>query len=172
MFRKLRWNNNINERRSEDKMVGKFKNLFGPPEKLIVGFGDWGERNTNMKFKEPSKGKGMRKLLQRHGYNVFLVDEYNSSQMCSNGCGILKQIYKSDIINDENLDNARQNPIHKLLRCEICCNFWNRNVNACLNIHDVVDNVLKKIERPKLLQRKKCNEDDLNIEQINKISLV
>ena len=37
-----------------------------------------------MKFHEPTKGKGMRKLFRKAGYQVYLVDEYHTSCQCYN----------------------------------------------------------------------------------------
>ena len=40
-------------------MVNNFKRIFGNEEEVIVCFGDY-EQKKDMKFKEPTKGKGMR----------------------------------------------------------------------------------------------------------------
>ena len=34
-----------------------------------------------MKFSPPTKGIGMRKVLRKRGYDVFLVNEYNTSKI-------------------------------------------------------------------------------------------
>ncbi|KAH9254846.1 hypothetical protein BASA81_007096 [Batrachochytrium salamandrivorans] len=47
-------------------------------------WGDWG-RGSQMKFLEPTKGVGMRKLFSRAGYEVVLVDEFRTSCTCF-GC--------------------------------------------------------------------------------------
>ena len=77
MFRKLKWYSFINKQRSESNMIERFKEIFGPPEKVIVCIGDYD--NRNMKYQEPTKGKSMRKLFRNAGYNTFLVNEYNTS---------------------------------------------------------------------------------------------
>tara|TARA_B110000037_G_scaffold171844_1_gene195156 strand:- start:1496 stop:1726 length:231 start_codon:yes stop_codon:yes gene_type:complete len=36
-----------------------------------------------MKFKEPTKGKGMRTLFRKAGFQTYLVDEFRTSCRCS-----------------------------------------------------------------------------------------
>ena len=36
---------------------------------------DW-EQRKQMKYKEPTLGKGIRTLFRKNNYNVFLVDEF------------------------------------------------------------------------------------------------
>ncbi|KAH9256522.1 hypothetical protein BASA81_005437 [Batrachochytrium salamandrivorans] len=50
----------------------------------VLGWGDW-SRGSQMKFLEPTKGVGMRKLFSRAGYEVVLVDEFRTSCTCF-GC--------------------------------------------------------------------------------------
>ena len=57
-----------------------FQKKFGKAENTIVCIGDW-EQKKHMKFSPPTKGIGMRKVLRKRGYNVFLVNEYNTSKM-------------------------------------------------------------------------------------------
>ena len=46
-----------------------------------------------MKFKEPSKGKGMRTSFRRAGFQTYLVDEFRTSGMCSKcEVGICKKV--------------------------------------------------------------------------------
>lgn len=80
VYRKLKWNAKINKQRSEAKMINNFKNIFGDPSKVLIGIGDF-EQKRQMKYKEPTKGKSFRKLFRKAGYNLFLVNEYNTSKM-------------------------------------------------------------------------------------------
>ena len=43
-------------------------------------------QKQHMKYKEPTKGKGIRKLFRENDYKVYLVDEYRTSCMCSKCC--------------------------------------------------------------------------------------
>ena len=51
---------------------------------MVLAWGDW-SRGSQMKFLEPTKGVGMRRLFQRAGYEVLLVDEFRTSCTCF-GC--------------------------------------------------------------------------------------
>ena len=43
-------------------MINNFKRIFGDDKEVVFCFGDY-EQKQHMKFKEPTKGKGMRTLL-------------------------------------------------------------------------------------------------------------
>ena len=60
-----------------------FADTFGGPDEVIVGIGDW-DQHHQMKYKEPTLGIGMRSLLRKNKYNVYLVDEFRTSCKCSN----------------------------------------------------------------------------------------
>ncbi len=79
MHRYLKWSSKINRRRTDDKLINRFKEKFGGPEKVILLYGD--QAQHGMRFKEPTKGKSMRRLFKRHGYKVYLVDEFRTSMM-------------------------------------------------------------------------------------------
>jgi hypothetical protein len=64
-------------------MVRNFKKAFGNPEEVVICIGDWKQRKQ-MKFKEPTLGKGIRTLFRKNNYKVFLVDEFRTSCKCSN----------------------------------------------------------------------------------------
>lgn len=138
LFRKLRWNACINKRRSEDNMVNNFhKKLISnniPSNKVVLLYGDYSESKC-MKNNEPSKGKSMRRLFRNHGYNVYLVNEYNTS--------------KKNFINGQDTETFRtrlnksnnMQEVHGLLRSENIPNdnsrthiLLNRDYNGSMNI--------------------------------------
>ena len=84
VYRKLKWRAFVNRQRSEDSMVNRFRKKFGGKDEVTLAWGDWSSR-SHMKFHEPTKGIGMRKLFRRAGYEVLLVDEYRTSCRCY-GC--------------------------------------------------------------------------------------
>jgi hypothetical protein len=150
IFRKLKLNTYINKKKHEQKMINKFKKIFGSQEDVIIAFGDW-EQKQHMKYKEPTKGKGIRKLFRENGYRVYLVDEYKTSCMCSKCCeGRCEKFIK------------RKNPkpykkgdilVHGALICKKCNAVRNRDVNGATNIFRIVKNIIEKQERPKYLCR-------------------
>ena len=150
IFRKLKLNAYINKKKNEQKMINKFKKVFGSQEDVIIAFGDW-EQKQHMKYKEPTKGKGIRKLFRESGYKVYLVDEYRTSCMCSKCC----EGKCEKFITRENPKPYKKGKIlvHGALICKKCNAVWNRDVNGATNIFRIVKNIIDKRERPKYLCR-------------------
>ena len=150
IFRKLKLNAYINNKKNEQKMINKFKKVFGSQEDVIIAFGDW-EQKQHMKYKEPTKGKGIRKLFRESGYKVYLVDEYRTSCMCSKCC---EGKCEKFIIRKNPKPYKKANIlVHGALICKKCNAVWNRDVNGATNIFRIVKNIIDKRERPKYLCR-------------------
>jgi hypothetical protein len=150
IFRKLKLNAYINKKKNEQKMINKFKKVFGSQEDVIIAFGDW-EQKQHMKYKEPTKGKGIRKLFRESGYKVYLVDEYRTSCMCSKCC---EGKCEKFIIRKNPKPYKKANIlVHGALICKKCNAVWNRDVNGATNIFRIVKNIIDKKERPKYLCR-------------------
>ena len=81
VYRKLKWYIYINTQKSESKMVKNFENKFGPPEETIIIFGDY-DKIGHIKGKEPFVTKRLRKILRNAGYEVYLINEFNTSKLC------------------------------------------------------------------------------------------
>lgn len=158
IFRKLKLNGYINRKKNEQKMINNFKKIFGKPNDVIICAGDF-EQKQHMKYKEPVKGKGIRKIFRDNGYKLYLVDEFRTSCMCS-------------ICKDENgrceKFITRKNPkpyksgnilIHGALSCKNCSAVWNRDVNSATNIYRIAKNAINEIERPKYLCKEKKDEN-------------
>ena len=169
IFRKLRLNGYINKKKHEQKMINNFKKIFGKPEEVIITIGDW-EQKKQMKYKEPTKGIGMRKLFRQNNYKVYLVDEFRTSCMCS--------ICKTEIGRCEKFQ-IRKNPkpyksgnilVHGLLKCKTCNNVWNRDVNSATNIYRITKNAINGLERPKYLCREKKDEN-IKVEKPKKVKV-
>jgi hypothetical protein len=154
IFRKLRLQSYRNTKRSEQKMLNNFKRIFGNEKDVVVCFGDY-EQKKQMKFKEATKGKGMRTLFRKAGFQTYLVDEFRTSCMCSKcEVGICKKTM------------VRENPkpyrsgnvlIHGLICCKNGCGYWNRDVNGATNIYKIAYNAINNKERPNYLSRSKNN---------------
>ena len=157
IFRKLKLNGYINIKKHEQKMINNFKKIFGKPEDVIICAGDF-EQKQHMKYKEPVKGKGIRRIFRDNGYKLYLVDEFRTSCMCS--------ICKNEIGKCEKFI-TRKNPkpyksgnilVHGALRCKNCEAVWNRDVNSATNIYRIAKNAINGLERPKYLSRVKKDE--------------
>lgn len=151
ILRKLNLNVYLNTLRSEQKLMNNMKETFGSPKNTIICIGDW-EQKGQMKFKEPTKGKGFRDTFRRAGYEVYLVDEYGTSCRCS-VCGGECETFRK-----------RENPrpykegtitVHGLLSCKNCKVLWNRDENSSNNIYMIAKHAINGLERPLHLQRNK-----------------
>ena len=142
----------MNRKRSEHKMLNKFKAKFGTPEETIIGFGDW-EQKKQMKYKEPTKGIGMRTLFRKAGYHVYLVDEFRTSCRCSKCEGECEKFRECQ--NPRPWKKNETTLRHGLLMCKTCKGLWNRDVNSSFNIFKIVEETIAGKGRPEYLQRKK-----------------
>ena len=103
-----------------------------------------------MKFKEATKGKGMRTLFRKAGFQTYLVDEFRTSCRCSK-CKI--GIYAKNMVMKNPRPYKRGNIlVHGLIccknGCDCCkngCDYCNRHVNGATN----------NKERPNYLSRSK-----------------
>jgi len=167
LFRKLKFGRYINVKRNEQKMINQFKKIFGKPEEVVICIGDW-EQKKQMKYKEPTLGKGMRTLFRKNNYNVFLVDEFRTSCKCSNCNGGVCEKFMVRKNPKPRPKKTKENPkkeikydetrlVHGLLRCKSGCGLWNRDRNGSSNIYKIAENAINKLERPSYLCRETSN---------------
>ena len=149
-FRKMKLNSYQFRLQSEQKMITNFKEKFGSPEEVVIAFGDW-DQKQQLKYKEPTKGKGFRSTLRQYGFEVYLVDEHKTSCKCSKCEG-----------GDCEKFMERKSPrpwqkgtslVHGLLRCKTCKVLWNRDENSAANIWKIANRAIHGILRPKYLSR-------------------
>jgi hypothetical protein len=129
IYRYWKWYGFIFKRRSEDRFISRFKETFGGPEETFIGIGDW-EQSQQMKWKEPTKGKGFRKLFRKAGYQVYLVDEYRTSVACSKCRGRDAKCEKFRYVPNPRPWKNEFILRHGLLRCNQCGTLWNRDTNG------------------------------------------
>ena len=150
LFRKLKFGRYINTKRSEIKMISNFQKIFGNPEDVVICIGDW-EQKKQMKFKEPTLGKGIRTLFRKNNYKVFLVDEFRTSCKCSNCNGGICEKFRIRKNPRPNKDDMRL--VHGLLRCKSGCGLWNRDRNGSSNIYKIAETSINKLDTPSYLSR-------------------
>ena len=152
IFRKLRLQSYRNTKKSEQKMLNNFKRIFGNEKDVVVCFGDY-EQKKQMKYKEATKGKGIRTLFRKAGFQTYLVDEFRTSCMCSK-CEI--GICKKTMVRENPKPYRTGNIIvHGLICCKNGCGYWNRDVNGSTNIYKIAYNAINNKERPNYLSRSK-----------------
>lgn len=108
-----------------------------------------------MKYKESVKGKSMRTLFRKNGFETYLVDEFRTSCKCANCFGDCSKF------------RIRENPkpyknnlqlVHGLLKCKTCDGVWNRDCNGSVNIWKIMKNTINGLGRPKHLLRSKFSD--------------
>jgi transposase len=160
IFRKLKWNGYINRQKTEGRMIRRFRSIYGAPTTTDIYIGDW-EQIKHRKFKEPSIGKGIRKLFRKAGYRVTLVDEFRTSCMCYNcqseegRCQTFRRCPNPKPWKAEETTTR-----HGLLMCQTCLGLWNRDVNSSLNIRRIVEDTLAGKGRPEYLLRSRPRQQD------------
>ena len=185
IFRKLKLNHYMNSQRSDANMINRFKERFGDPTETVVFMGDWSP-NQGMRYKEPVRGKGIRRLFKRNGYDVYLIDEYNTSKMMCETGDLMEKFkkapnreYKKEIEKNGYSDKHKTILVHGLLRNKLsigipCIDtvYFNRNVLGALNIREKGLCHLYNAPIPEYLSRKKretfkkgCNSSDEEIEE-------
>ncbi len=155
-FRKAKWHTFINTQRSEAKMLQNFEATFGSPDQVVVGFGDWEQRQGLKLHLEPTKGKGMRKLLRKAGYPVALVDEHRTSCQCHHCKAEEARCEKFLWVENPRPWRREQYPRvlrHGLVKCTTCGRWWNRDANSALNMELIMRQQALGFERPTYLQR-------------------
>ncbi|KAI7904686.1 uncharacterized protein BX663DRAFT_541673 [Cokeromyces recurvatus] len=79
-FRKLKFSSKIFCDQNDQILVKKLKKKFGHDEILVIG--NWSASNT--KYHEPTRNKGLIRMLKKNGFQVFKIDEYKTSSCCPN----------------------------------------------------------------------------------------
>jgi transposase len=154
IFRKLKLNGYINRHKNEKKMINHFKKIFGNQNDVIITIGDF-EQKKHMKYKEPTKGKGMRNIFRKNGYELYLVDEFRTSCRCSKCEGGKCNKFLTRENPKPYKNNLRL--VHGLLSCKSCYNVWNRDCNGATNIYKITYNIINKKDKPNYLCRKKSD---------------
>lgn len=154
IFRKLRLNAYLNKQKSEQMMIENFKKIYGTKEEIVICIGDW-EQKKQMKYKEPTIGKGIRKIFKRNEYEMYLVDEFRTSCRCSKCEGECETFKKC-----KNPKPYKTGMIirHGLVRCTTCECLWNRDENSSNNIYKISECAINGTQRPKYLNR--CKNKD------------
>lgn len=162
IHRKMKLNRFYNTRRSEQRMINNFKKKFGDPKKdnVIIGMGDWLEGGSHRKFKEPTKGKGFRDLFRRHGFKVYLVDEFKTSVQCfhckAEDAKCEKFLYRKDPNTSKAESERHYRLVHGLLMCKTSCNrpcIVNRDFQGSSNIQYIAEEAIRGRPRPEYLSR-------------------
>jgi RNase P subunit RPR2 len=152
VWRNLKWKKWINMRRSEDQFLNRIKETYGAPEDILICYGDWSQTHQ-MKYLLPSQGVGLRRLISKR-YHLVLVDEFRTSKLCSHCHHPLVHHKVTDSSNKEK-------ELYRVLVCLDCkndrsesiCRFFNRDINACINMLYLTQEWLSNGVRPEEYRR-------------------
>ena len=138
IFRKLKMNIYINTQKSESKMIANFTKIFGSTKNVLIVFGDYDTKDT-MHGCEPTIAKRLRKLLIRHGFEVYKINEYNTSKLC-NRCCCENERFKYVKGKD-----GKDHLLWGLLRCTNvnCKTIHNRDHNSSRNMLKITKSIFK-----------------------------
>ncbi|KAI8091231.1 uncharacterized protein B0P05DRAFT_634361 [Gilbertella persicaria] len=98
----------------------------------------------NVKFHEPIRGVGMRRMLQKEGFLVHLIDEFKTCSICPVCKGDVETF--KEVVNPRPFRREKYPTVkrHGLLRCknEQCLKedrrLWNRDLLAALNFSEIL----------------------------------
>ncbi|KAG1157186.1 hypothetical protein G6F37_006929 [Rhizopus arrhizus] len=79
-FRKLKFSSKLFLDQNDQKLVRSLKAKFGQDAVLV--FGDWSA--PNVKYQEPTRSKGLIRMLKKNGFVVYLINKYKISSHLSN----------------------------------------------------------------------------------------
>lgn len=161
LYRKLKWRTWIYQRKSEDKFLNRIEETYGNKEDLLLCYGNW-SNNKQMKYIMPTKGVGLRRVIQKK-FSVVLVDEFRTSKLCSR-C---------------NCELEHYNNLHRVLVCRGCkssglksknTTFMNRDMNACMNMLHISKSWIQSKMRPEQFCR--TSNPDFSFEEVKRGSSV
>ncbi|KAG1620233.1 hypothetical protein G6F46_002553 [Rhizopus delemar] len=154
-----------------DKRLAKtLRERFGNDAILILG--NWSA--GNVKYHEPIRGVGMRRMLAKEGFQVYLFDEFRTSSVCpschNGGLETFKKVQNPRPYQREKYPVVDR---HGHLRCknQQCLNdvmstmeatakvplhrLWNRDMAATLNFRHILFSLRANGERPEHFCRSK-----------------
>ena len=150
-YRRYRWHAYINKQREESRMLNEFEKILGNPEDVIIVIGDWG--GANLKGSMPSICKRTTKLLRKRGYEVYQIDEYNTSKLCNKCEKPMEQYKKNEGRQDEKeiwgLKCCKNKSCESNIGLKHPYRIMNRDINATLNMLNILDEIIKTGKRPK-----------------------
>lgn len=72
-------------------MIKNFSKKIGKKEDTVVVIGDNGIKDVVIKGLESTISKKIIRIFKRNGYEVYIIDEYNTSALCNGCCGKLSK---------------------------------------------------------------------------------
>ena len=132
-------------------MLARFQKMFGSPEEVVVGFGDF-EQKQHRKYKEP-----VRERASEHCFGRLATEciSWTSSARAADAAPVRENAPRSENVNPRPWRRATRPVVirHGLVKCKTCARLWNRDTNASRNIHKIMTNEIAGLDRPAYLRR-------------------
>lgn len=138
LFRKMKWRKFVYTQKSEDTFLNKMESTFG--KNTCIAYGDW-SRSTQMKHFIPTKGVGLRKLIERR-FQTVSINEYKTSKLCCNCHKELSKIKFRCLVCKECESYESKHPI-----------FLTRDLNSAINIRNLALQWIANKTRPLAFSR-------------------
>ncbi|KAG1613708.1 hypothetical protein G6F46_007501 [Rhizopus delemar] len=169
-FRKMKHSSFINQQQADKRLAKNLREKFGNDAILILG--NWSA--GKVKYHEPIRGVGMRRMLAKEGFQVYLLDEFRTSSLCPSCQNGELETFKK--VQSPRPYQREKYPIadrHGLLRCknQQCLKavtstieatdkvplrrLWNRDMAATLNFRHILSSLRANGERPERFCRSK-----------------
>ncbi|GAA5801827.1 hypothetical protein HPULCUR_007281 [Helicostylum pulchrum] len=118
-FYKMKLSSIINMKQSEQRLAKNLRQKFGQVSVIIID--NWAA--ANVKYHEPAKGVGIRNMLRKEGFKVYLLDEFKTSSLCPS-CKDGTTLEKFKEVKNPRPFRRTKNPTvicHGLLRLNTIC---------------------------------------------------
>lgn len=152
-------------------MINEIKKKFNNEKEIMIIYGNWQEGEHMKKF-VATPNKKMEKILKQN-FKFIKIDEYKTSKIC-NKCKVdtkKHKLVKRRCIECKTINNkneikckkcgkekieAKNISIHGLLCCKNkkCSKLWNRDINGCKNMIEIVRAYIRGENRPEIFTRK------------------
>ncbi|ORE04259.1 hypothetical protein BCV72DRAFT_313290 [Rhizopus microsporus var. microsporus] len=135
-FRKMKLSSFINGQQADKRLARNLITKFGDDATLIIG--NWSA--GNVKFHEPIRDVGMRRMLAKQGFKIYLLDECKTSSLCPTCLsGELEKkqptVQKPTMFGDQAGTISRRR-------------LWNRDMVATLNFRHILFGLRENGKRP------------------------
>ena len=150
--------------------MNKIEETYGKRENILLCYGNWSNKK-HMKHIMPTKGVGMRRLLEKK-FPVSLIDEFKTSKICSKCGGELtnyKRFHRVLVCNrrfKHSVNGCESNSLGESGGSENKkTTFINRDVNACMNMLRIGESWITYKIRPDIFNRSIRTDPDCSFEE-------
>ncbi|KAL0221781.1 hypothetical protein RCL1_001635 [Eukaryota sp. TZLM3-RCL] len=150
----------VHIQKTEEKLLRRIIANYGPISDSIILLGDNGKKTSHLRRNAPTRNVGWKKFFKRHGFDLCLLNEHNTSSKCPCCNGDVGKFM--EVPNPRPWKRVKKPVVtlNALLKC--CSNecklenrnrarVWNRNKLACLNFEAIVESFVAGHERPRYL---------------------